>query len=108
MQIFEYLIVAIIGWFCISFTLGYIHSKYREDDEDETSFSLPDDWTFPIKIEFNEKQWYAWDKDDTFILQADTKTTLIEDILNRFDISPKRLVIISEKSLNENTSKASV
>lgn len=59
-----------------------------------------DDWVFPINLEYNSNIWYAWDKDNIFILQAKSKDELITEILNKYNIPPKRLVIKSEKQID--------
>lgn len=67
--------------------------------EEETT--IQEDWTFPINLEYNSSEWYAWDRDGTFIGQAKSKDILVTEILNRFDMAPKRLVIKSEKQIKQ-------
>jgi len=107
MQVIEYLIVAVLGWFCISFTLGYLSNRIN-GEEQEPEENYDGEWILPIKLGHNGSTWYAWDTADAFILQADSREKLIQDILNEFEIPPKRLEIISESHVNELKSTTSV
>lgn len=96
-------ILDIFSIFTILYLLyrNYVLTKIIEEfsEYEEIKDTIDEDWYFPIIIEYNSNIWYAWDRDNTFILQASSKDELITDILNRYNIPPKRLVIKSEKQI---------
>jgi len=106
-SILEFIVTGIVGWFIINFILGvYVYYKEKSGEtvtEKNTSPKLADDWYFPIKVAYSTETWYAWDKEDIFIHQASNRNELLNDILNKFDMSPKRLKIISEGELENET-----
>jgi hypothetical protein len=93
-------------WVLINF-LVRIYFSIKDQQEDEEELLVDENWIFPIHLEYTNDMWYAWDIDNTFIRQASSKEQLITDILNQYDISPRRIEIKSEKLLNE-TAKAAV
>lgn len=108
--IFEYLLVAGLALAAYQFITLMVkvvrmHDALMEveaipDDQQET-INLPEDWIFPLVLEYNDVAWYAWDVDGTFITQAPSKDQLLTDILNKYEIPPKRLSIKSEKKLSD-------
>jgi len=87
----------------IYFAVISIVNRYRAQnyEEQEEQYTIPEDWILPLYLEYNKDTWYAWDKDGTFILQAEGKDKLLTDILNKYDIPPKRISIESEKQIEQ-------
>lgn len=104
--IIQYILISIFGWLAINYVIGKYFYKADEDEEEQPI--LDDNWTFPINLEYNDQMWYAWDSEGTFISQSASKDQLLTDILNRFDIAPKRLVIKNEKRIDGPKSTAPV
>lgn len=110
---FEILIffLACIGilWLLEKIFEAYIVSKYLSETVDNSN-ELPDndDWVMPLKLAHMEGVWYAWDKDDVFVMQALTKDELIINILNKYDISPKRIKIEYEEKVGDTRQKTNL
>lgn len=108
--IFEYLLVGVLAFAAYQFItlmvkVVRIHDALMEvetlPDEQQETVNLPEDWIFPLVLEYNDEAWYAWDVEGAFITQAPSKDQLLTDILNKYEIPPKRLSIKSEKRLSE-------
>lgn len=60
---------------------------------------MPVNLIFPIKLEHNDNQWFAWDHDDEFLGQAPTKQELLELISKNLDFPKDKFTIISEQPM---------
>ena len=63
---------------------------------------LPISFTFPIKLEYTDSQWFAWDNDNEFLGQAATKQDLIERISKELDFPKDKFSIVSEYPMGTN------
>ena len=61
--------------------------------------SMPVQLIFPVKLEYNDNQWFAWDNDDEFLGQAPTKQELLDQISTKMDFPRDKFTIISEQPL---------
>ena len=61
--------------------------------------NMPEMLIFPIKLEYNSNQWFAWDNDDEFLGQAATKQELLDLISKDMSIPSDKFTIISEQSM---------
>ena len=90
----------LVIWGFFKFFVDTVETESTEDEQ-----SIPEDWVLPLKLQYTKSVWYAWDIEDNFVLQASSKSELITDILNKYEIPPKRLSIESENELNEDNKK---
>lgn len=60
--------------------------------------AMPSDLFFPIKLEYDNNQWFAWDYNDEFLGQAATRQGLLDLISENLDYPKDKFTIISEQS----------
>lgn len=101
--LYNFLIAGALSYFLLNIWAIMKQRKDSEEEyeEQEEQEQLPSDWIFPLNLEYNDEAWYAWDIDGNFILQSASKDTLLTEILNKYEIPPKRLAIQSEKRIDE-------
>jgi hypothetical protein len=58
--------------------------------------NMPIDSIFPIRLEYTNDQWFAWDYDQEFIGQAATKNDLLEKLAAEMNYPKDKFQIISE------------
>jgi len=60
---------------------------------------IPEMLIFPIRLEYDSNQWFAWDHDNEFLGQAATKQELLDSISEDMSIPTDKFTIISEQPM---------
>ena len=63
--------------------------------------NLPVQLIFPLRLEYTNNQWFAWDKEHEFLGQAQTKEELIIRLSKELDFPKDNFIVISEKPIKQ-------
>lgn len=86
------LIISIVTLLSVGvFILRYIGADKQNE--------LQVEFIFPVKLEYTPDQWFAWDSDDEFLGQAQTKEALINMIAQDNDLPIEKFQVVYEYPL---------
>ena len=88
MELVDLLIGGLVIWAIVKFIKYYFIA--------EVASNIPIEFVFPVRLEYNTTQWFAWDNDNEFLGQAPTKKELMEQMAKELDFPQDKFQITYE------------
>lgn len=91
MELLDLMITGLVIWAAYKFIKYYLIA--------EVASNIPIEFVFPVRLEYNSTQWFAWDNDNEFLGQAPTKQELLEFMAQDLDFPKDKFQITYEGPL---------